>query len=529
MAYYSDLRQFIEALDKKGRLVRFKRQLVKETEIPSLFWLQYRGLPEAGWKSFFFENVVDAKGRRYSSILLGGQAPSREILALGLMCQAEEINEKWCQAVAHPIEPEMVKKGPVHEVVVSGDKLDSSGLEQLAVPAEIPGFGGDIRTTTQMITKDPETGIRNIGTYSGHFIGRRYIALGINTSHHGFMHLKKWREKGRRMQVAIVIGDTPNIGFVGSAPLPYGVDELAVAGGLVGEPVKLVKCQTVDLEVPATAEIVIEGEVSNEYELEQGAFGDYPGYVYEVEGAYKPALEVTCITYRRDPIFVANIIGYPPNESIHLSAIAREVGVYRHLKYECYIPSILDVVFPNSGGGGNFCVVQIKKAAPWDPWQVLNAVTGYDQSLAKIAIVVDDDIDPRDPDAVNWALSFAMQPNKDVRIITHRSPKLDPSAYPPGASKEERRFPSPSGSSAMLIDATRKWPYMPVGLPTKVYMEQAIKIWQEEGLQPLELRKPWHGYHLGRWTEENEEAAKLTTAAEHVKLGEMRRQRMRKI
>jgi 4-hydroxy-3-polyprenylbenzoate decarboxylase len=529
MAYYSDLRQFIAALEEKGKLVRFKRELVKETEIPSLTWLQYRGLPEAVWKSLLFENVVDAKGRRYSNILLGGQAPSREILALGLMCEPDEINQKWCDAVAHPIEPEIVGSGPVHEVVITGDELESSGLERLAAPAEIPGFGGDIRTTNQMVTKDPETGIRNVGTYSGHFVGRRQIALGIGASHHGIIHLRKWRERGKRMPVAIVVGATPNISLAGTTPLPYEVDELAIAGGIAGEPVKLVKCKTVDLEVPATAEIVIEGEVSNEYELEEGAFGDYPGYVYESEGSYKPALEITCITHRQDPIFVATTVGYPPNESSILSGIAKGAALYRHLKYECYIPGLLDIAFLDSGGGPNFCVAQIKKASPWDPWQVLNAIAGYDPTLGKMMIVVDEDIDPRDPDAVNWALCFSMQPHKDVRIITHRVPLLDPSAYPPGASKDERRFPQPSGASAMLIDATRKWPYMPPGLPKKEYMERAIEIWQEAELAPLKLKKPWHGYHLGRWTEENEEAAKLTVAAEHVKLGEIRLKQMRKL
>jgi 4-hydroxy-3-polyprenylbenzoate decarboxylase len=274
---------------------------------------------------------------------------------------------------------------------------------------------------------------------------------------------------------------------------------------------------------------VIEGEVSNEYLLPQGAFGDYPGYVYEVEGSYRPAFEVSCITSRRDPIFVANTTGFPPNEALILSATAREVELYRHLKYECYIPGVLDVAFPYAGGSNDFCVVQIKKAAPWDPWQVLNAVVGYDPALGKVTIVVDEDIDPRDLDSVVWAISYRSQPHRDTRITTHRPAKLDPSAYPPGAPEEERRFPSPSGSSAILIDATRKWPYMPPGLPKKEYMERAIAIWEAEGLSPLKLKKPWHGYYLGRWRQEDEEAAMLTAAAEHLKLAEMRRQKIKRI
>jgi 4-hydroxy-3-polyprenylbenzoate decarboxylase len=122
---------------------------------------------------------------------------------------------------------------------------------------------------------------------------------------------------------------------------------------------------------------------------------------------------------------------------------------------------------------------------------------------------VDEDVDPRDLDAVVWALCFSMQPHRDTRIITGKRPGLDPSAYPPGASREERSYPQPEGASCLLIDATRKWAYPPVGLPKKEFMERAIKIWQEEGLPPLRLKDPWYGYNLGDWTKEDEEIAEL--------------------
>lgn len=182
------------------------------------------------------------------------------------------------------------------------------------------------------------------------------------------------------------------------------------------------------------------------------------------------------------------------------------------------MPGVIDVACHYPGGEINYIVVQMKKVAPWDPWQALNALTGYGAMLGKIAIVVDDDINPRDPEAVNWALSFRMQPHRDIRVITHRSPLLDPSTYPPESSNEERRFPSPSGASALLIDATRKWAYAPVGLPKKEYMEQALAIWQEEGLEELNLREPWHGYHLGCWREEDEDNARLIVTGEYRKL-----------
>jgi 4-hydroxy-3-polyprenylbenzoate decarboxylase len=528
MPYYKDLREYIELLEERGKLLRIKSEVVRETQVGPLYWLQYRGLPEVECKPILFEKVVDVKGRKLGSLLLGAYASSREVVALGMMCPPEEMNEKWAYTASHPIEPEMVASGPVQEVVITGAELDKLGLEMLPAPNEAPGFSATIRTTQQFITKDPETGIRNVGTYSGHINGRKSLRWGIGVSHHGYISWMKCREKGIRLQVAIVIGVTPNIALTGSSPLAYGVDELAIAGGLAGEPVRLVKCKTVDLEVPATAEIVIEGEVSNEYMEPLTAFADYPGYVYEPEGALRPIIDVSCITHRKDPMFVTTMVGYLPHETAILGGIARELGIYRHLKYECGLP-VLDVAFPAFGGGSAYCVVKIKKASPWQPWQVLNAVMGYVPGNAKITIVVDEDINPRDPEAVNWALAFAMQPHRDIRIVTHRVPALDPSAYPPGASAEERRFPSPSGSSALVIDATRKWAYTPVGLPRKEFMEQALEIWEKEGLPQLQLRTPWHGYHLGRWTADDEENAELTLKGEHFKLAEKLKERRKRL
>jgi len=132
--------------------------------------------------------------------------------------------------------------------------------------------------------------------------------------------------------------------------------------------------------------------------------------------------------------------------------------------------------------------------------------------------VVDEDINPHDPEAVNWALSFRVQPHKDIRIITHRNPELDPSGYPPHSSDAERNFPSPSGASAVMIDATRKWAYSPVGLPKQEYMEKALKNWEQQGLPKLRLKEPWHGYHLGFWREEDEQNAQDILAGQYLKL-----------
>ena len=517
MSYFADLREFLGFLEEKGKLRRFKRDVVKETQMASLVMLQYRGLPEDQWTSFLFEKVVDVKGRRYGNSVLMGYPASREILALGLQCSPEKTKEKWSYGCQHPIEPQMVQSGPVQEVVIEGEELEKSGLEGIGVPVEVPGFSGSIRTTTQVVTKDPETGIRNVGQYSGHFSGRAELRLSMAPPKNGSIHHVRARQQGKFLEAAIVVGATPNITLAGAVPLPYGVDEFAVAGGVVGEPVKLVKCRTVDLEVPATAEMVIEGEFTDQMEP-HAAFGDYPGFVYEVGNRYVPIMKVKCITSRRDPIFVGYDIGYPPSSTAVLGSVAFEVSLYHHFTHALHMPGVLDVACHYAGGARNFIVIQMKKIAPWDPWQALNAMSAYEAALGKIGIVVDEDINPRDPEAVNWALSFRMQPHRDIRIITHRSPLLDVSAYPPGSSNEERNFPSPSGASAILIDATRKWAYAPVGLPKQEYMEEALEIWEDEGLPELRLKEPWHGYHLGHWRDEDEDNARLIVSAEYPEL-----------
>lgn len=530
MGYYRDLREFICALEEAGRLVRIGRTVIKETELFPLFRLQFRGLAEEERKVFLFESVTDTKGRSYrGKVAAGIYGASRAIYALGMKCREDEIFARWHEAMAHPLPAEVVRSGTVQEEVHAGEEIQSLGLGEFPVPVEEPGYSGTIRTTTQFVTKDPETGIRNVGEYSGHFRSPHRIVLGIAPTHHLYLQWQKCREKKVPLSAAIVVGATPNIVQVSATNIPYGIDEFSIAGGIAGEPVKLVRCQTVDLEVPADAEIVIEGQILTDTLEPHTSFGEYPGYMYQGSGDTRPVMEVTCITHRRDPIFTPFLVGLPPSDTHKLMQVAAEATYYNFLKYDSNNPHIVDVAFHESGGGWNYCVVALRKSHPSQPWQVLNAVAGFDPVVGKIVIVVDEDINPRDPDAVNWALSFAMQPHRDVRIITGRSPALDPSAYPPGSSWEERSFPSPHGCSAILIDATRKWPYPPVGLPKKEYMENAIRMWKELGLPPLRLKEPWHGYSLGNWTREDEENAESILTGDYQKIGAKLRQRQVKL
>ena len=490
MPYYADLREFLAVLEAKGQLVRIRRPVVRETELMPLYRLQFRGLPEKSRRAFLFENVVGVRGDKFEGMMACGvYGASDEIYALGMASEVSEIQKRWVEALLHPLPPVIIESGPVHEEIVTGKRLEETGLGTILPPVEEPGFSGTIRTTTQIVTRDPETGIRNVGAYSGHIHGKTRIAWGVGRNTHGYAHWQKSKQQGKPLDAAIIVGATPNLTFAAATNVPYGVDEYSVAGGIAGEPMKLVKCRTIDLEVPATAEIVIEGKVLTDDFAERGSFGEYPGYMYEGTGDYVPMMEVTCITHRKRPIFTPFFVGLAPTDSYIMSRVRRETVYYKFLKHDCNIPGIMEVAFPEPMAGSGYCVIRIKKTHPSQPWQILNCVAGYASGAGKVIIVVDEDVNPRDYSAVMWALSYAMQPHKDMRIVTGKSPGLDPSGYPPGASREERRFPQPHGSSAVLIDATRKWPYPPVGLPKKEYMERAVEIWEQENLPTLHLRE----------------------------------------
>ena len=514
--YFSDFRSYLEELERRGKLHRWTRPVNKDTELMPLMRLQYRGIPDDQRQAFLFDNVVDSRGRQHKiRVATGMYGSSREIAALGLGCDdPSEIFEKWHLALAKPFEPRRVASSPVQEIVYQGEALKNFGVTGLPAPVEEPGFSGGIRATAPFITQDRETGVRNVGMYSGHFRGEDRLIAGIATTHHAILyHHRDAIQRREPLPVAIVLGALPDINFVSAANLPYGVDELAIAGGIRGRPVDVVSCKTIPLEVPADAEIVIEGEISFDRRERGEPFSDYPGYLM-VEREHRAVIDVKAITMRRDAIFTAILVGLPPSESNGISRTCREMMLYNHLRYGCAIPEVLEVSCPEMGGGWNWWVIRIKKTHPSKPKQALHAAAGMDPT-SKMIIVVDEDIDPKDPDMVMWAMSFAMQPHQDAEIITGRVPLLDPSAHSLMRGREERSFPGAVGCSGLLIDATRKGPFPPVGLPKKTYMESALKIWQQEEMPKLNLKNPWYGYALGLWDDEDDRLAELVTRGEY--------------
>ncbi|MCS7142195.1 MAG: UbiD family decarboxylase [Aigarchaeota archaeon] len=521
--YYKDLREWLRVLEANDMLVRVTMPVRKETELTPLVRLQFRGLPDDQRKGFLFENVIDAKGRRYTTkVATGVYASSLKMYAMGVMAEPtnEGIGRKWEKAVKEPIEPKIVSSGPVQEVVYTGDQLleDGKGIEALPIPVEVPGFSGQIRTSTHIITKTPDGKWRNMGNYSGHVFGKIKLLWEISRANHGWIHWNMWKEIKKPMPAAIVIGGPPIFFYVASAKLPYGVDELAVCGGFANEPIELVKCKTIDLEVPAHAEIIVEGMVSTEYMEPGNAFGEYTGYM-ATDVLYRPVFHVTAVTMRRDAIYVHIMSQFPPSESSKVRLVSSENLYYKYLKYDCKLPGILDVAW-HEMSQAQWCVIRIKKVNNAHPWQVLHCAAGYDARWGKFYIVVDEDIDARDVDSVIWALSWRVQPDTDMLVIHGRIPGLDVSAYRPDSEPREKEYPGRIGSSAVLIDATTKYPYPPTSLPKKEFMERAIELWKELGLPELKLKSPWYGYNLGYWTKDHEMDAELLLKGEHYKIGE---------
>jgi len=522
VACYRDFREYVSKLDAMGLVRRISTPINKDTELMPLVRLQFRGLPAEQRTAFVFDNIHDLRGRKYNGSLavcvLGG---SREIYAVALGCEPADITMKWAHVHQHYIEPKLVKDGPCKEEIHVGENLlEHEGILEFPHPISTPGFDpAPYFTSPYWVTKDPETGQRNVGTYRAMVKGPARTGVMAHQSQHIGIHFQKIQRQGKhRLEAAVVIGCVPAVGLCSVAKVPYAVDEYTVAGGIAGEPIELIKCETVDLEVPATAEIVIEGWVDTTYREKEAPFGEYTGYMGG--RVVNPVFIVTAITHRKNPMYQAFLSQFPPSESSLIRKLAYDAAYLKFLQHDCNIPGVLDVQLHEATGSYGLMVIQLKKTHPAQPWQALNAAVAFDPTIGKTIVAVDDDIDANDPDAVNWAMAFRMQPHLDTRVTAGKASILDPSSAPPEASVDVQRFPPPVGTSSLLIDATRKWGYPPTSLPAKEFMEAALQRWRAEGLPALTLKKPWFGYELGHWTDEEREDAAKAVRGEYLDTGE---------
>ena len=312
---YRDLPDHINALRDAGLLIEVDREINKDTEMHPLVRWQYRGgIPEPDRKAWLFTNVVDSKGRKYNMpVLVCGLAGNPEIYQVGMGCSLDDMGGKWAEAFANPLPPNIVTSddAPCHEVIIEGKALlEGNGLDALSIPISTPGFdNGPYTSSSHFITSDPETGIQNVGNYRGQI--KAPNRMGMNTSTElrtgGYINWLAWKERGEPMPCAVVIGCPPIVSYASVQKVPEGVDELEVAGALVGQPLNVVKAKTVDLIVPAEAEVVIEGFVSTELLEPEAPFGESHGHVNITE--YNGFMDVTAVTQKKESYI--DVMGQP--------------------------------------------------------------------------------------------------------------------------------------------------------------------------------------------------------------------------
>ncbi len=532
---YSDLHDHLKTLEASGLLRRIQKVINKDTELHPLVRWQYRGgMDEEDRKAWLFENVTDSKGRRYKfPVVVGALAGNKAIYFLGMGCKsAEEMDEKWKHALSQPIPPEIVTNAPCQEEVHMGDELQSEGgLDEFPVPISTPGFdNGPYTTCSHWITKDPETGIQNMGNYRGQI--KSSTRIGVFPSGLGqdiYVHWKKAQAKGKPLEAALVLGAPPVVSYVSVQKIPYGMDEMAVSGGLVGEPIRMVKCKTVDLLVPAEAEIVIEGHLNTEWIEPEGPFGESHGYMHPRQ--LNPYMDLTAVTHRKNAIYVSWISQVTPSESSAMRKIGYDRLMLVHLRDQCRIPSVLRVEMHEPlTNTYKLVIIQMRRPNEAEVWRALHAACSFHPGVGKIVIAVDEDIDPSDEAAVFWAMCYRMKPHKDVHIVGG----MEKGHAPPFLYKDESRgtdvvsYHLPADESAMLCNAILKEPFPPISLPKREYMERAREIWEELDLPKLRPKMPWYGYSLGQWDEELDEEAKLAVQGRHAEIGEkLRKERVK--
>jgi 4-hydroxy-3-polyprenylbenzoate decarboxylase len=528
MAYWPTLRSYVDGLEKAGKLIRVTTPVNKDTELHPLVRLQFRGLPESQRKAFLFENVIDSRGRKYDiPVLLGALAASSDIYALGMGVPVNQISANWRKAIAKPLPPVEVKEAACHEVVITGDELtrEGGGLSRLPIPISTPGFDNAPYTTaSHWVSKHPDTGLHNVGNYRGmvkaeNRIGTLPAMLGVGMRE----HIDLWRKKGiERMPAALVIGAPPHVTYTAVTRIPNDMCEYDVAGALSGHPLEVVRCVTQDLMVPAEAEIVIEGTIPTDILEMEGAFGEFPGYMAARD--YSFFMDVTAITMKKKPIFLAIISQMPPSESSKMRHISRGEGAYKFL-HNAGFTNVSQVEYLECAGANALVVVKIKKRTPDDAKNALRLLA--EKFIGKIAIAVDEDINALDVENVMWAVAYRSQPFRDMEVVEAPLFALDPSAAAPGESRGLTHGKAPR-STAIIIDATMPWPYPPLSLPKKEFMDRAIEMWRDLQLPSLNLKEPWWGYSLGQWTPEEEKEAELAVQGRYFETGDKQAQSRRR-
>ena len=417
MATPRDLRDWIALLEREGELVRISAEVDPHLEITEIT----DRVVKSGGPALLFENpksehplLINQFGtERRMCLALGADSLDDVGRRLGDVLEmqppqglAEKVRGlKKLKSIADS-QPKSVRSGPVQEIVLTGDEVD---LRRLPVQTCWPGDAAPFITLPAVITKDPRTGGRNVGMYRLQVIDERTTAM------HWQIH-----KDGRadylladgKLEVAVALGLDPVTAYAASAPLPKHVDELMLAGFLRGEPVELVRGKTVDLEVPANAEIVLEGYIAKDELTEEGPFGDHTGYYTPREPF--PVFHVTAMTMRRDAIYPSIVVGKPPQEDAWLGKATERIFLPA---IRMSVPEIVDYDLPVAGAFHNCCIVSIRKSYPGHAQKVMHAIWGLGLlSLTKAVVVVDEWVDVHDYEEVFFRVGANVDPKRDVLI-----------------------------------------------------------------------------------------------------------------
>jgi len=480
---YKDQKEFIDLLEKRGELKRIKQPVSPRLEITEIAARVMHG----GGPALLFENVQGS--RLPVSINLMG---SRRRMALALGVQdVEEIAGRIEALVSTRVPesllgklallprlvemtkfpPRTVSGGPVQEVVLEGDEVDLGSLPVLTC---WPQDGGPYFTLPQVITRDPVTGMRNVGMYRMQVFDRNTTGMHWHIHKHGAQHFESARRAGRRLEVAVALGGDPALAYAASAPLPDTIEEYLFAGFLRQQPVELVKARTVDLEVPAHADIVLEGWVDPQAPLRrEGPFGDHTGY-YSLEDDY-PVFHVQAVTLRSDAIYPATVVGPPPMEDYWMGHATERI--FRPL-LKLVVPELVDYHMPPEGVFHNLVFVSIRKRYPGQAFKVMHSLWGQGlMMLAKVLVVVDEEIDVQDGQQAWWAALNNIDPQRDVIFTPGPADALDHASQ------------LPHYGTKMGIDGTRKLPSEGFirPWPDRIEMTGEVKrrideLWKELGI-----------------------------------------------
>ena len=486
-----NLREFISEIERQGELVRVTHPVRTHLEIAEIADRVMKS--PGGGPALVFEHVLLDGGARSAMPVAINLFGSMRRICLALGCErlddiggriGELLNLKVPEGFFGKLSmlprlaevakfPPRLKSGrpPCQEVVLQGERVDLATIPFLTT---WPGDGGRYITLPMVITADPTRGIRNVGMYRIQVLGRNTLAMHWQRHKVGAAHWREMAQRGERMSVVIALGGDPASIYSGSAPLPPTIDEFIFAGFLRRAPVELARSITCDLDVPAEAEIVLEGYIDpSEPLVREGPFGDHTGF-YSLADDY-PQVHVTAVTMRKQPVYAATLVGRPPMEDYYLGHATERIFLPL---LKLTVPEIVDYHMPAPGIFHNLVFVAIDKQYPGQASKVMNALWGQGlMSLAKVLVVVDRDVNVQNPDEAWWIALNNIDPERDVRFTMGPADVLDHAS---------RGF---TYGSKMGIDGTRKWKEEGFDRewPELITMDEATKrrvdaIWPQLGI-----------------------------------------------